>query len=215
MINTEKIWMNGKLVGHDDANIHVLSHVVHYGSSVFEGIRIYKTENGPAIFRLREHVKRLFDSAKVYRMDIPYSIEEIEQAITDKTKIVSICHASNVLGNINPVYEIGEFLKDKVSEVELSNNIGNSASSLLAKGGLSLEMEKTLSEMTNNNDAPKAKKILAINPEHTLFNKLKSSINTEDFNKLVDVLYNQALLLEGFNVENPAEFIKNLNSLIK
>ena len=78
MINTEKIWMNGKLVGHDDANIHVLSHVVHYGSSVFEGIRIYKTENGPAIFRLREHVKRLFDSAKVYRMDIPYSIEEIE-----------------------------------------------------------------------------------------------------------------------------------------
>ena len=108
-----------------------------------------------------------------------------------------------------------EFLKDKVSEVELSNNIGNSASSLLAKGGLSLEMEKTLSEMTNNNDAPKAEKILAINPEHILFNKLKSSINTEDFNKLVDVLYNQALLLEGFNVENPAEFIKNLNSLIK
>ena len=108
-----------------------------------------------------------------------------------------------------------EFLKDKVCEVELSNNIGNSASSLLAKGGLSLEMEKTLSEMTNNNDMPKAEKVLAINPEHVLFNRLKSSINTEDFNKLVDVLYNQALLLEGFNVENPAEFIKNLNSLIK
>ncbi|ERT46222.1 molecular chaperone HtpG [Fusobacterium polymorphum] len=108
-----------------------------------------------------------------------------------------------------------EFLKDKVSEVELSNNIGNSASSLLAKGGLSLEMEKTLSEMTNNNDSPKAEKVLAINPEHVLFNRLKSSVNTEDFNKLVDVLYNQALLLEGFNVENPAEFIKNLNSLIK
>ena len=108
-----------------------------------------------------------------------------------------------------------EFLKDKVSEVELSNNIGNSASSLLAKGGLSLEMEKTLSEMTNNNDMPKAEKVLAINPEHVLFNRLKSSINTEDFNKLVDVLYNQALLLEGFNVENPAEFIKNLKSLIK
>ncbi|WP_339002997.1 molecular chaperone HtpG [Fusobacterium polymorphum] len=107
-----------------------------------------------------------------------------------------------------------EFLKDKVSEVELSNNIGNSASSLLAKGGLSLEMEKTLSEMTNNNDAPKAEKVLAINPEHILFNRLKSSVNTEDFNKLIDVLYNQALLLEGFNVKNPAEFIKNLNSLI-
>ena len=107
-----------------------------------------------------------------------------------------------------------EFLKDKVSEVELSNNIGNSASSLLTKGQLSLEMEKTLSEMTNSNDAPKAKRILAINPEHILFNRLKNSVNTEDFNKLIDVLYNQALLLEGFNVENPAEFIRNLNSLI-
>lgn len=107
-----------------------------------------------------------------------------------------------------------EFLKNKVSEVELSNNIGNSASSLLAKGGLSLEMEKTLSEMTNNNDAPKAEKILAINPEHVLFDKLKVAEGTDNFNKLVDVLYNQALLLEGFNIENPVEFIKNLNDLL-
>ena len=108
-----------------------------------------------------------------------------------------------------------EFLKDKVNEVELSNNIGNSASALLAKGGLSLEMEKTLSEMTNNNDAPKAEKILAINPEHVLFDKLKAAEGTDNFNKLVDVLYNQALLLEGFSIENPVEFIKNLNDLIK
>ena len=107
-----------------------------------------------------------------------------------------------------------EFLKDKVSEVELSNNIGNSASSLLAKGGLSLEMEKTLSEMTNNNDAPKAEKILAINPEHVLFDKLKAAEGTDNFNKLVDILYNQALLLEGFSIENPVEFIKNLNDLL-
>ena len=107
-----------------------------------------------------------------------------------------------------------EFLKDKVNEVELSNNIGNSASSLLAKGGLSLEMEKTLSEMTNNNDAPKAEKILAINPEHVLFDKLKATEGTDNFNKLVDVLYNQALLLEGFSIENPVEFIKNLNDLL-
>ena len=107
-----------------------------------------------------------------------------------------------------------EFLKDKVNEVELSNNIGNSASSLLAKGGLSLEMEKTLSEMTNNNDAPKAEKILAINPEHVLFDKLKAAEGTDNFNKLVDILYNQALLLEGFSIENPVEFIKNLNDLL-
>ena len=107
-----------------------------------------------------------------------------------------------------------EFLKDKVNEVELSSNIGNSASSLLAKGGLSLEMEKTLSEMTNNNDAPKAEKILAINPEHVLFDKLKAAEGTDNFNKLVDILYNQALLLEGFSIENPVEFIKNLNDLL-
>ena len=107
-----------------------------------------------------------------------------------------------------------EFLKDKVNEVELSNNIGNSASALLAKGGLSLEMEKTLSEMTNNNDAPKAEKILAINPEHVLFDKLKAAEGTDNFNKLVDILYNQALLLEGFSIENPVEFIKNLNDLL-
>ena len=117
--------------------------------------------------------------------------------------------------NKNLIEKAKEILKDKVSEVELSNNIGNSASSLLAKGGLSLEMEKTLSEMTNGNDAPKAEKILAINPEHVLFDKLKAAEGTDNFNKLVDVLYNQALLLEGFNIENPVEFIKNLNDLIK
>lgn len=83
MVDTKKIWMNGKLVDHDDANIHVLSHVVHYGSSFFEGIRIYKTEKGPAIFRLREHVRRLFQSAKIYRTEIPYTEDLIEQAIID------------------------------------------------------------------------------------------------------------------------------------
>lgn len=75
------IWFNGKLVPHKDATIHVLSHVVHYGSSVFEGIRCYNTQQGSGVFRLREHVRRLFDSAKIYRMEIPYTIEDIEQAI--------------------------------------------------------------------------------------------------------------------------------------
>ena len=75
------IWFNGKLVPYEDATIHVLSHVVHYGSSVFEGIRCYETEKGSGVFRLREHVRRLYDSAKIYRMEIPYSIEEIEEAI--------------------------------------------------------------------------------------------------------------------------------------
>ena len=82
-----KIWFNGKIVDWKNANLHVLSHVVHYGSSVFEGIRCYNTKNGPAIFRLQEHVQRLVNSGKIYRMDIPYSVDEICQAIIDIIKI--------------------------------------------------------------------------------------------------------------------------------
>ncbi len=81
MEQVEYIWMNGKLVKWEDAKIHVLSHVVHYGSSVFEGARCYETSRGPAVLCLEEHTKRLFDSAKIYRMEIPYSQEEINQAI--------------------------------------------------------------------------------------------------------------------------------------
>ena len=78
---SEYIWMNGEMVKWEDAKIHVLSHVVHYGSSVFEGARVYKTAKGPAIFRLAEHTERLFNSAKIYRMEIPYTPEEIDNAI--------------------------------------------------------------------------------------------------------------------------------------
>ena len=78
---TEYIWMNGKFIKWQDAKIHVLSHVVHYGSSVFEGMRVYKTSRGPAAFRLREHTQRLFNSAKIYRMHIPYSMDEIDEVI--------------------------------------------------------------------------------------------------------------------------------------
>jgi branched-chain amino acid aminotransferase len=81
-----KIWFNGELVGWQDANIHVLSHVVHYGSSVFEGIRCYKTPKGSTIFRLKEHVQRLFNSGKIYRMDVDYTVEEFSQAIIDTIK---------------------------------------------------------------------------------------------------------------------------------
>jgi branched-chain amino acid aminotransferase len=74
------IWFNGKLVPYEQATVHVLSHVIHYGSSVFEGVRCYKTERGSAVFRLREHLRRLVDSARIYRMDIPYTLEELEAA---------------------------------------------------------------------------------------------------------------------------------------
>ena len=82
-----KIWIDGEMVEWKDANIHVLSHVVHYGTSVFEGIRAYKNENGVGVFRLKEHVKRLFDSAKIYKIDIPYSREEIEEAIIETVRV--------------------------------------------------------------------------------------------------------------------------------
>lgn len=110
--------------------------------------------------------------------------------------------------------KVKDILKDKVSEVEVNNNIGNGASSLLAKGPISLEMEKVLADMPGA-EMNKAIKVLAINPEHGLFEKLKSAEGTENFEKIVDILYNQALILEGFPIDNPVQFIKNLNTLIK
>lgn len=85
-VNAELIWFNGKLIPWQDATVHVMSHALHYGSSVFEGIRAYNTHNGTCIFRLKEHIERLFDSAKIYRMDIPYTVEEVMQACKDTVK---------------------------------------------------------------------------------------------------------------------------------
>jgi branched-chain amino acid aminotransferase len=77
---TEFVWRNGELIKWADATIHALSHVVHYGSSVFEGIRAYSTPQGPAVFRLKEHLRRLEDSAKIYRMEMPYSNDQLARA---------------------------------------------------------------------------------------------------------------------------------------
>jgi branched-chain amino acid aminotransferase len=87
MSKTNKIWFNGEFVNWDDAKIHVLSHVVHYGSSIFEGMRCYDTKEGPACFRLKDHVNRLFDSAKIYRMPIPYAREELTKAILETIRV--------------------------------------------------------------------------------------------------------------------------------
>lgn len=78
--SAEFIWFNGKMIPWADAKVHVHSHAIHYGSSVFEGLRAYDTPNGPAIFRLIDHTKRLFDSAKIYRMEIPFTTDEINAA---------------------------------------------------------------------------------------------------------------------------------------
>ncbi len=81
---TDKIWMNGDLVDWDDARIHILTHSLHYGMGVFEGIRAYETADGPAVFRLTDHMKRLHNSAKIMMMDMPYSVDEL----VDATKAV-------------------------------------------------------------------------------------------------------------------------------
>ncbi|MCC6346895.1 MAG: branched-chain amino acid transaminase [Nitrospirales bacterium] len=87
MINkTDKIWMNGKLVAWENATVHIMTHTLHYGLGAFEGIRCYKTPKGPAIFRLDEHVRRLFHSAHIFLMEIPYSEEEIRQAIIETVR---------------------------------------------------------------------------------------------------------------------------------
>ncbi|MEK7267521.1 MAG: branched-chain amino acid transaminase, partial [Nitrospirota bacterium] len=83
----EKIWMDGRFVDWDNANVHVMTHTLHYGLGVFEGIRCYETKGGPAIFRLKEHVQRLFKSAHIFLLAIPYSEKEIEEAIIKTVKI--------------------------------------------------------------------------------------------------------------------------------
>jgi branched-chain amino acid aminotransferase len=84
---TEKIWHNGKFINWDDAQLHVLSHVVSYGSGIFEGIRCYETPSGPAIFRLREHMQRLQNSGKIYRMELPFSVEDFSNAACELVRL--------------------------------------------------------------------------------------------------------------------------------
>lgn len=86
-MKTDKIWMDGIMVNWDDAKVHVLTHALHYGTGVFEGIRAYKTQQGSAVFRLTDHVDRLFNSAKILKMEIPFSKEEIIKAIKETVKV--------------------------------------------------------------------------------------------------------------------------------
>jgi branched-chain amino acid aminotransferase len=99
---TEKIWMDGKFIDWDKASVHVLTHTLHYGLGVFEGIRCYETEKGPAIFRLDEHIERLFNSARIFLMDIPYSKKDIKNAVIETVKVNRIkeCY-------IRPIIYIG------------------------------------------------------------------------------------------------------------
>ena len=80
---TEKIWLNGDLIPWEDAKIHILTHTLHYGTGVFEGIRAYGTDDGPGVFRLTDHMRRLHESARIMMMDLPYSVDELVQAAKD------------------------------------------------------------------------------------------------------------------------------------
>lgn len=82
-IQADKIWLDGQLVDFSEAKIHILSHVVHYGTGAFEGIRLYEVGDKSAIFRLDEHTRRLYDTCKIYRMPVPYTPEELNQAIVE------------------------------------------------------------------------------------------------------------------------------------
>ncbi len=84
---SEKIWMDGELVDWDDAKIHILTHTLHYGLGVFEGIRAYATDQGPAVFRLTDHIVRLFNSAKIFMIDIPFTIEQIIEAVKETVRV--------------------------------------------------------------------------------------------------------------------------------
>src|SRR3990170_5873133 len=84
---TDKIWLDGRLVPWDEANVHVLTHTLHYGTGVFEGIRAYKTKSGTAVFRLTDHMRRLHRSAKIVMIDLPYSVEQLVEATKETVRV--------------------------------------------------------------------------------------------------------------------------------
>ena len=118
---TSKIWHNGNLIPWEDATIHVMSHVIHYGSSVFEGIRCYAQPQGSAVFRLPEHMQRLLDSAKIYRMELPYSLDELCAAVVDliEANAIAPCYIRPIV--LRGYGEIGVSPKGSPIEVYMAN----------------------------------------------------------------------------------------------
>ena len=84
---SEKVWMDGELVDWDNATVHILTHTLHYGLGVFEGIRAYATDQGPAVFRLTDHILRLFDSAKIFMIDIPFTVDQVVEATREVVRV--------------------------------------------------------------------------------------------------------------------------------
>jgi branched-chain amino acid aminotransferase len=118
---TSKIWHNGNLIPWDKAQLHVMSHVVHYGSSVFEGIRCYGQPQGAAIFRLPEHMQRLIDSGKIYRMTLPYSLDQLTSAVVELVEANGIapCYIRPIA--LRGYGEVGVNPKDSPIEIYIAN----------------------------------------------------------------------------------------------
>ncbi len=118
---TSKIWHNGNLIPWEQATLHVMSHVIHYGSSVFEGVRCYGQPQGSAVFRLPEHMQRLLDSAKIYRMVIPYTLEELCAGVVELIEAngVSPCYVRPIA--LRGYGEIGVSPKGSPIEVYIAN----------------------------------------------------------------------------------------------
>lgn len=160
MINkTEKIWMDGRFVNWDDAKIHIMTHTLHYGLGAFEGIRCYNTPKGPAIFKLDAHVKRLFQTAHIFLMDIPFTEDEIKKAIIDTIKANKLkecyirplvyigCGAMGLYPKGNPINVaiaawpwgayLGEEGIEKGIRVKVSSFIRNHVNSNMSRGKVS------------------------------------------------------------------------------
>jgi branched-chain amino acid aminotransferase len=120
LVPTQKIWHNGQFLPWNEAKIHVLSHVVSYGSSVFEGIRCYATTAGPAVFRLRDHVRRMVDSAKIYRMEVPYTIDQLSEALCELVRVnkMAACYLRPIV--MRGYGNMGVFPGDNPVEVYLA-----------------------------------------------------------------------------------------------
>ena len=118
---TSKIWHNGNLIPWDKAQLHVMSHVVHYGSSVFEGIRCYGQPHGAAVFRLPEHMQRLIDSAKIYRMTLPYSLDQLSSGVVELIEANGIapCYIRPIA--LRGYGEVGVNPKNSPIEVYIAN----------------------------------------------------------------------------------------------
>ena len=100
---TKYLWMDGELKNWNEGTIHVMSHALHYGSGFFEGIKCYETDRGPAVFKLKEHMERLHQSAEIYKMSVPFSVKELEQAVMDLININNLKKYSYLLNmKLNP-----------------------------------------------------------------------------------------------------------------